>query len=115
VGSGVRYALGVAEEILAGGQPSAFLTDKLEVFHLPFTIMFLVGSMLHTTIGTFHACPLGIAQVPRLLRHGPAGFTDIGFLFHRSLLMYTQVIQKVISPKEMSTPAKHFSSKDFED
>jgi hypothetical protein len=88
-GSGVGYVLGIAEEVLAGGQASAFFTDKLEVFHLPFAIMLLVGSMLHATIGAFHTRSLGIAQVPGFFRHGPAGLTDISFLFHGFLLVYT--------------------------
>jgi hypothetical protein len=45
--------------------------------------------MLHATIGAFLGRPLRIAQVPGFCRHGPTGLTDIRFLFHGSLLVYT--------------------------
>jgi len=85
-GSDVGDVLGIAQEFFAGGQAAAFFTNVLEVFQLALAIMLFVGAMLEAAVGTFHSRSLGIAQVPRLFRHGPAGGTDISFLFHDFLL-----------------------------
>jgi hypothetical protein len=88
-GNGSRDSLGFAQQIFAGGQAAAALTDILEIFEFALAIVLLVGSMLHATIGAFLGRPFGITQVPGFCRHGPAGFTNKRFLFHGSLLVFT--------------------------
>jgi hypothetical protein len=72
---------GLAEEFFAGGQAAAALADILEVFEFALAIMLFMGFRKFPTIAA-RRLPLGITEMPGLFRHGSAGGTDIGLLFH---------------------------------
>jgi hypothetical protein len=109
----LRDSLGLAQQLIAGGQTAAVLTDILEIFKFALAIVLLMGGMLETAVGALLGRPLGIAQVPGLRRHGPAGFTDKRFLFHGSLLVYTSGYTKSNPDKEVVNSFNNILIKGF--
>jgi hypothetical protein len=88
--SDVGHFLGLAEEVGAGGQAAAVLTDIFDILKFPLAKMLFVDFVLFAAIFAGQRLALRIAQMAGRLRQGPAGGADIGLLmalFSHGLLL----------------------------
>jgi hypothetical protein len=93
--SDVGHLLGLAEELGAGGQPSAVFADVFDILKFPFAKMLFVNFVFFAAIFAGQRLPLGIAQVSGFFRQGPTGGADIGLrmaLFSHGFLLKSTVI-----------------------